>query len=548
MVQPAAVIDERELHTIAARLPSEWRWLGAQLRGALWSIRDICRLLDDPVTQVDTPRVQVMRLRMIDRALELEATVERLQRRILEIWPDPPRSPCGPLMPISEIVINLRALIRQRPFSCAGPPPPEITNARVASTGAQKSEYAVTAWRGRSTHTPSSADFHAQFRAPAFLRPRRGRRRARGPPPCPEKETPRRFEASGAIGPFPSTHDMNGEEIVQVKSQNSPKNQPLSDDTPRQKQRRRQTRARRRSQPRHKWTNHYAQIGRMRSEWACELFHKIAQCEARGQRANLRYIADGIGCPLSTASRVTDTLAACGVIHKSYKERECVFTVNPTCPAPGERQRQKPRKPADVSTFGNKGRSPKGLPPDRITRTPVQASARDRAEPQARPVNTQQDNPAPAVAGPVAPRGERTEGITALGSAVTTARPAWGRQHPDNYARRIRWLIKLLHWAQAKSPDDVPLLDRALWIARTGHWRRDLDPDKHDRINELDDRAKADPLVFEMPDERRRRERLREPPIGGRRAPADAASPEFAASIAATNDRIMALCRRPSVA
>jgi hypothetical protein len=173
------VIDERELHTIAARLPSEWRWLGAQLRGALWSIRDICRLLDDPVTQVDTPRVQVMRLRMIDRALELEATVERLQRRILEIWPDPPRSPCGPLIPNSEIVINLRELIRQRPFSCAGPPPPlkNVESARAEHTGRSGEPFQAVhnVWR-RSLHSPSSEYFPAQISAPAFLRPRRGRR------------------------------------------------------------------------------------------------------------------------------------------------------------------------------------------------------------------------------------------------------------------------------------------------------------------------------------------------------------------------------------
>jgi hypothetical protein len=120
------VIDERELHTIAARLPSEWRWLGAQLRGALWSIRDICRLLDDPVTQVDTPRVRVMRLRMIDRAMALTATVERLQKRILEIWPAPPKPPIAP--PIVEgilIFADARELLRKTRgyIGQAGPPP-----------------------------------------------------------------------------------------------------------------------------------------------------------------------------------------------------------------------------------------------------------------------------------------------------------------------------------------------------------------------------------------------------------------------------------------
>jgi hypothetical protein len=40
---------------------------------------------------------------------------------------------------------------------------------------------------------------------------------------------------------------------------------------------------------------------------------------------------------------------------------------------------------------------------------------------------------------------------------------------------------------------------------RCGHWYRDLSPDERARLNELDRKARAEPLRFELPEERRRR-------------------------------------------
>ena len=74
------MIDERELHAIAARLPSEWRWLGTELRRSLALIHDNLSYLERPMP--DTPRVRAVRLRLTDRVFKLVAAVERIKSQM----------------------------------------------------------------------------------------------------------------------------------------------------------------------------------------------------------------------------------------------------------------------------------------------------------------------------------------------------------------------------------------------------------------------------------------------------------------------------------
>lgn len=225
-------------------------------------------------------------------------------------------------------------------------------------------------------------------------------------------------------------------------------------------------------------------------------------------------IGDAIGCSATQVRRVAKQIMdACGgqglEVHYHRKRGNdggwvLRFRLIDCPPAPSAPIPKKAKVSAGCCTDADKGRSPTGLHPDCITRIPVPASARTRARPQARPVSTQQDNPEPANAGP-----------RAAPPSNPLAPTPWERRNRDAAIRRHQWLVGkrgLLHWVQVKSPDDFALLDKALWAHRQG-WFRDLSPEERARINELDELARAEPLDFEIPDERRQRERLREPPV-----------------------------------
>jgi hypothetical protein len=179
------MITAREVYTVTAQLPPRWERIGRQMRAAFWTLNDNLLFLER--LTIDTPRVQAMRLKLLARLDLLEAKLERVKQLVLETVLDEPEPPPRGSSNRADPFDDRARIRRDRGYlGQAGPPPRTLKNvesARAINTG--RSDEPFQAMRNvcrRSSHSPSSEYFPAQISASAFLRPRRGRRRARGPP------------------------------------------------------------------------------------------------------------------------------------------------------------------------------------------------------------------------------------------------------------------------------------------------------------------------------------------------------------------------------
>jgi hypothetical protein len=215
-----------------------------------------------------------------------------------------------------------------------------------------------------------------------------------------------------------------------------------------------------------------------------------------------RRLAARIGCSLGTVNWLIGVFVELGIIEKRYRGRHCVYRFtevrNPSISAHCSVSRTEDRR-EEISPVRETSTS--GLVP-----SPAAARTRTRdGEGEAK----KETGPAkPADAG--SQRIEHPTGVTAPlpASRITP----WARKHPAEAARKINWLTSpkngLLHWVRVKSPADMPLIERALWSVRHGHYWRDLSLAERDRVEELDAAHKANPLIFELPEKHRERERI----------------------------------------
>lgn len=141
---------------------------------------ELIRRMRDPDQPPDSfAQVKAGMVRLVQRGKRV-AEIRELVAEHYAITAEIDGPPDGgePLLNLFAASLDQRAQIRRdRGYVGQAGPPPDLkcTNARVTSAGARKLSGYAPKPSGLPVHSRSSGDFPAQFRAPAFSRPR-GRR------------------------------------------------------------------------------------------------------------------------------------------------------------------------------------------------------------------------------------------------------------------------------------------------------------------------------------------------------------------------------------